>query len=73
MSVHFGSLMAGSTSKPRPVKQERQILKVAVLPEPYFPKQKLAVRFNSVVLQHMELEDLTEEGARNSRSIAQGH
>ena len=35
-------------------------MKVAVLSEPYFPKQKLSVRFNSVVLQHMELEDLND-------------
>jgi len=45
-------------------------MKVAVLNEPYFPKQKLAVRFNSVVIQHMELDDLTEEAAKGSRTIA---
>ena len=42
-----------------PTKQVKSILKVAVLSEPYFPKQKLSVRFNSVVLQHMELDDLS--------------
>ena len=43
-----------------PIKEERSILKVAVLSEPYFPKQKLSVKFNTVVLQHMELEDLDD-------------
>ena len=47
-----------SESTPTPAKEVRSILKVAVLSEPYFPKQKLSVKFNSVVLQHMELEDV---------------
>ena len=29
---------------------------MAVLNEPYFPKQKLSIKFNSVVLKHMEME-----------------
>ena len=37
-------------------REEKQIMKVAVLTEPYFPKQKLSIKFNNVVLQHMELE-----------------
>ena len=45
-------------STTKPIKHEKSILKVAVLTEPYFPKQKLSVRFNSTVIQHMELEDL---------------
>ena len=49
-------------------------MKVAVLSEPYFPKQKLSVHFNSVVLQHMELEDLSESATAKSqnRGINQG-
>lgn len=48
-------------------------MKVAVLSEPYFPKQKLSVRFNSVVLQHMDMEVVGENGMNNhSAGIAQG-
>ena len=43
-----------------------------MLSEPYFPKQKLSVRFNSVVLQHMELEDLNEGGERSRSGLMQG-
>ena len=30
-----------------PVREEKRIMKVAVLTEPYFPKQKLSIKFNS--------------------------
>ena len=49
------------SATPVPIKEERSILKVAVLSEPYFPKQKLSVKFNTVVLQHMELEDPNDQ------------
>jgi len=70
-SAQIGSLLS-SFQTPKPLKQEKSILKVAVLSEPYFPKQKLSVRFNQTVLQHMELEDLSEGVDRVSRSISQG-
>ena len=79
-SANFGMGMSGSGLQgsadrdAKPIKQEKSILKVAVLSEPYFPKQKLSVRFNSVVLQHMELEDLSEgTGMGIARGIAPGH
>ena len=40
-----------------PVREEKQIMKVAVLTEPYFPKQKLSIKFNSVVMKHMEMDN----------------
>ena len=69
----FSSRSVGGlrSETPRTAKQEKSILKVAVLSEPYFPKQKLSVRFNSVVLNHMELEDLSE-GTSSSTSINRG-
>ena len=39
-----------------PLREEKQTIKVAVLTEPYFPKQKLSIKFNSVVLKHMEMD-----------------
>lgn len=59
-STDFGSLLSTQAQTVRPIKQEKSILKVAVLSEPYFPKQKLAVRFDQTVLKHMELDDLTD-------------
>lgn len=58
---------AGAASAKTISWEEKTILKVAVLSEPYFPKQKLSVRFNSVVLQHMELEDLSNNDSENGR------
>ena len=44
---NFGAwLSPAQQTTTQPVKQEKSILKVAVLSEPYFPKQKLSVRFN---------------------------
>ena len=39
-----------------PIREEKKVLKVAVLTEPYFPKQKLSIKFNNVVMQHMEMD-----------------
>ena len=36
---------------------EKQIIKVIVLNDAYFPSQKLSLRFSSAILQHMEMED----------------
>ena len=36
---------------------EKQIIKVIVLNDAYFPSQKLSLRFSSTILQHMEMED----------------
>jgi len=44
-------------TSPHIVKEEKKILKVVVLSEPYFPKQKLSIRFSSLILQHMEIEE----------------
>ena len=43
-----------------------------MLSEPYFPKQKLSVRFNSVVLNHMELEDLAEGSSKEPSTSRNG-
>ena len=45
-------------------------MKVAVLTEPYFPKQKLSIKFNNVVLQHMELDQ--NNSRYNSNGLLQG-
>jgi hypothetical protein len=34
-----------------------KILKVVVLNDPYFPLQKLQIRFSGIILQHMEMDD----------------
>jgi endopeptidase La len=36
---------------------QKQVLKVAVLSEPYFPLQKLVIRFSQTILQQMEIND----------------
>ena len=36
---------------------EQRILKVVVLNDPYFPLQKLQIRFSGMILQHMEMDD----------------
>ena len=48
-----------------PIQEEKRILKVAVLSEPYFPGQKLSVRFNSIVLKHMEMDGAVNKTTRN--------
>ena len=40
-----------------PLREEKLIIKVAVLNEPYFPKQKLSIKFNRMVLKHMDMEN----------------
>ena len=62
------------------MKEEKTILKVAVLSEPYFPMQRLSIKFNSIVLQHMEMDDLPagssesslDMSTNRSKSLAQG-
>jgi hypothetical protein len=36
---------------------EQRIVKVVVLNDPYFPLQKLQIRFSGMILQHMEMDD----------------
>ena len=49
--------MQPDTGEVLPVREEKRIIKVAVLTEPYFPKQKLSIKFNSVVMKHMEMDN----------------
>ena len=43
-------------------------MKIAVLNEPYFPKQKLQIKINAIAMQYLEMEN--QEGAfRNSGSL----
>ena len=51
------------------IREEKQIMKIAVLNEPYFPKQKLQIKINGIALQHLEMEN--QEGAfKNTGSLA---
>ena len=45
------------SSEVLPIREEKRVIKVAVLTEPYFPKQKLSIKFNSVVMKHMEMDN----------------
>jgi len=47
-------------------------MKVAVLTEPYFPKQKLSIKFNNIVMQHMELDQNQHNNPHNSGGLLQG-
>ena len=38
-----------STPSPK-IQEEKQIMKIAVLNEPYFPKQKLQIKINAIAM-----------------------
>ena len=45
-------------------------MKIAVLNEPYFPKQKLQIKINGIALQHLEMEN--QEGSFKSTGSLAG-
>jgi hypothetical protein len=43
---------------------QKQVLKVAVLSEPYFPLQKLVIRFSQTILQQMNIDEKFQDSSQ---------